>query len=90
MSCVQFESPEVFSRASQQVFRFNRQLGEIVIAPQYVLQQCREDKKDYEVSQSVSVGDSAILLYDVIKKTHRLLGCCLYNPHIGTMFFMIQ
>ena len=63
---VQFESPEVFSRASQQVFRFNRQLGEIVIAPQYVLQQCREDKKDYDVSQSVSV-DSAILLYDAIK-----------------------
>lgn len=63
---MQFESPEIFSRASQQVFRFNRQLGEIVIAPQYVLHQCREDKKDYEVSQSVSV-DSAILLYDVIK-----------------------
>lgn len=32
------------------MLRYDRQLGDIIIAPSYVHQQCLEDKEHYEVS----------------------------------------
>lgn len=42
-----FESPGVF--ADDPTLEFQKHLGDLVVAPQYVMKQCKLDKEDFEV-----------------------------------------
>jgi hypothetical protein len=50
----QFDAPEKFSKESKAMLKYGRQLGDIVIAPKYVLEQCAADLKAHEVSASTA------------------------------------
>jgi hypothetical protein len=50
----QFDAPEKFSKESKAMLKYGRQLGDIVIAPKYVLAQCGADLKAHEVSVSAA------------------------------------
>jgi len=47
---LQFVAPEKFDAEAKQMFRFQKHLGELVIAPVFVQRQCDSDKEDYEVN----------------------------------------
>eukprot|EP00428_Durinskia_dybowskii_P083499 CAMPEP_0170423040 /NCGR_PEP_ID=MMETSP0117_2-20130122/36783_1 /TAXON_ID=400756 /ORGANISM="Durinskia baltica, Strain CSIRO CS-38" /LENGTH=129 /DNA_ID=CAMNT_0010681757 /DNA_START=185 /DNA_END=571 /DNA_ORIENTATION=- len=52
--CFEFTAPEKFNRESQALMTYTRQLGSIVIAPGYVMDQCYWDKKEYDKAQMMS------------------------------------
>lgn len=45
-----FESPGVF--ADDPSLEFQKHLGDLVVAPQYVMKQCELDKEDFDVRHS--------------------------------------